>query len=148
VRIRLARPADVEAIEVLVERAYEPYVALIGGRPAPMDDDYAQKVGRGLVSVADDTEPIGVIVLLDNPGHTLIENVAVDPDRQHEGVGRTLLSFAESHAREAGLGELRLYTNAAMADNLALYARLGYEETDRRTDKGFERVFLAKSLRL
>ena len=62
------------------------------------------------------------------------------------GVGRALLSYAETHARRHGLDTLRLYTNAAMAENLALYRRLGYREDDRRGEHGFERVFLSKRL--
>jgi hypothetical protein len=41
---------------------------------------------------------------------------------------------------------LRLYTNAAMRENLILYHRLGYQEDDRRGEDGFERVFLSKRL--
>jgi hypothetical protein len=33
-----------------------------------------------------------------------------------------------------------------MTENLAFYPRLGYEEVDRRTDGGFERVFFVKRL--
>jgi len=57
-----------------------------------------------------------------------------------------LLAFAETSAREAGISTLRLYTNAAMTENLAFYPRLGYTETGRRTDSGFGRVFFAKHL--
>jgi hypothetical protein len=41
---------------------------------------------------------------------------------------------------------LRLYTNAAMTENLTLYQRLGYREDERRGEAGFERVFLSKHL--
>jgi hypothetical protein len=33
-----------------------------------------------------------------------------------------------------------------MLSNIALYARLGYVETDRRVEDGFARVFMAKRL--
>src|SRR5260370_517580 len=58
-----------------------------------------------------------------------------------------LLTFAEAVAQEAGLPTLRLYTNAAMTENLTFYPQLGYEEIDRRTNNGFERVFFSKHLR-
>lgn len=64
------------------------------------------------------------------PDHILIENVAVDPSRQGEGIGRTLLAFAEVYARKSRINTLRLYTNAAMTENLALYLRLDYREVD------------------
>jgi ribosomal protein S18 acetylase RimI-like enzyme len=76
----------------------------------------------------------------------LIENVAVDPESQHRGIGRALLAFAEAHAASVGVAELRLYTNEAMHDNLRLYPRLGYVETGRGRGAGFNRVYFRKRL--
>jgi ribosomal protein S18 acetylase RimI-like enzyme len=147
VRIRAAEPADVAAIEAIVDRAYRGYVARIGMRPGPMDADHADEVRRGLVSVAEEDDAVvGLIVLAEMPAHVLIENVAVDPGRQGGGVGRALLAHAEDRAREAGLATIRLYTHSKMTENRALYRRLGYRETDRRDEAGFDRVFLRKSL--
>jgi ribosomal protein S18 acetylase RimI-like enzyme len=150
VRIRPAEPADARAIAEIVERAYGGYVERIGLRPGPMDDDYAEKVAAGLVWVADDAGVAGLIVLVEEPDDLLIENVAVDPRRQGEGIGRALLGFAEDSARKAGLSTLRLYTHEMMTENLALYAQLGYHEDERRReevlDRVFERVFLSKRL--
>jgi hypothetical protein len=39
---------------------------------------------------------------------------------------------------------VRLYIHALMARNIALYTKRGYVETDRREEKGFSRVFMAK----
>lgn len=112
-----------------------------------MDDDYGEKVAQGHVSVAVEAgEIVGLIVLIQEPDHLLVENVAVQPERQSQGIGRALLAFAESVAAEADLTTLRLYTHAAMTENLAFYPRLGYTEFDRRTDNGFERVFFSKRL--
>jgi ribosomal protein S18 acetylase RimI-like enzyme len=146
-QIRAATAADVGAIEETVERAYGGYVERIGMRPGPMDADYAEQVRGGLVSVVEkDGEVVGLLVLVGMPDHLLVENVAVDPGRQGEGIGRVLLAHAEDVAREAGLGEMRLYTHSKMAENRALYSRLGYRETDRRDEQGFDRVFFVKRL--
>jgi ribosomal protein S18 acetylase RimI-like enzyme len=146
-RIRPAVPGEAQDIRELVQRAYAHYVKRIGRRPGPMDEDYAEKVARNLVSVADDAgDMVGLIVLVREPDHLLVENVAVAPERQGEGIGRFLLAFAEDAARAAGTPVLLLYTHAAMTENLALYPSLGYEQTDRRTDNGFERVFFVKRL--
>ncbi|HEY6549914.1 MAG TPA: GNAT family N-acetyltransferase [Solirubrobacterales bacterium] len=146
-QIRPAVPGDAQDIHELVQRAYAHYVERIGRRPGPMDEDYAEKVARNLVSVAGEAgDIVGLIVLIREPRSLLVENVAVAPERQGEGIGAALLAFAEATAREAGTPTLRLYTHAAMTENLALYPRLGYEQTDRRTDNGFERVFFVKHL--
>jgi ribosomal protein S18 acetylase RimI-like enzyme len=76
----------------------------------------------------------------------MVENVAVAPERQGEGIGRAMLGRAEVAAREAGVGEIRLFTHSKMTENRAFYRRLGYRETDRRDEQGFDRVFLVKSL--
>lgn len=49
-------------------------------------------------------------------------------------------------ARERGAPALTLYTSEKMAENLALYARLGYRETGRRAEDGFARVYMVKTL--
>lgn len=146
-QIRPAAPAEAQAIAELVQRAYGHYVDRIGRRPGPMEADYGEKVGEGLVSVAEEAgEIVGLIVLVQEPDHLLVENVAVAPGRQGEGIGRALLAFAEEAAVAAGTPILRLYTHAAMIENLAFYPRLGYEQTDRRSEAGFERVFFSKRL--
>ena len=146
-RIRKAGRADLEIVRAIVDRAYGVYVERIGMRPGPMDADYLDGVDRGLVWVAVEGEAVvGLIVLVEEPDHLLIENVAVDPARQGEGVGRALLGFAEDSARAAGLDAIRLYTHEKMSENLALYAHLGYREFERRSQTGFDLVFLRKDL--
>jgi len=88
--------------------------------------------------------PVGLIVLVPQADHLLVENVAVDPAFQRGGVGRALLAHAEQRAAQRGLREIRLYTNAAMTENLSLYPRLGYRETGRDTEHGFQRVYFSK----
>jgi ribosomal protein S18 acetylase RimI-like enzyme len=147
VHIRAAQGSDVVALREIIERAYGIYIERIGRRPAPMDDDYAEKLREGHVFVAEtEGEVVGLIVLLNAQDHLVIENIAVDPEHQGNGIGRSLMAYAEAYAAERRIPELKLYTNAAMTENLALYPRLGYREDDRRTENGLKRVFLSKRL--
>jgi ribosomal protein S18 acetylase RimI-like enzyme len=95
-------------------------------------------------------EPAGtiaaLIVLLPKADYLLLDNIAVRPDRQGQGLGRRLIDFAESEARRLGYAELRLYTHVTMIENIALYARLGFRETGRRYNDGYDRVFMTKPL--
>jgi ribosomal protein S18 acetylase RimI-like enzyme len=130
-----------------VHRAFGHYVERIGMRPVPMDADYEAAVAGGDAWVADDDgEIVGLLVLVPSDDHVLVENVAVEPARQGEGIGRALLAFAEQRAAELGVSEMRLYTHVLMTENQALYTRLGYVEVDRRTVEGRTGVFMSKRL--
>jgi galactokinase len=144
--IRPARREEARPAAALVERAYGHYVERIGRRPSPMDDDYDSLVAAGEVWLLHDPELAGLIVLRAVEGHLLVENVAVAPDRQGEGLGRALLAFAEDEAVRRGLPELRLYTNVAMTENIALYGRLGWQEHERRIDGPYSRVHFRKQV--
>ena len=56
------------------------------------------------------------------------------------------MDFAEQEAIRLQLPRLVLYTNEAMVENLAIYAHIGYVEVERRTEDGFQRVFMEKFL--
>jgi len=145
--IRPATAADVPAIERIVHDAYVKYVTRIGKPPGPMLDDYAARVAAGEVSVCADGDAIaGILVLEPAPDHLLHDNIAVAPAWQGRGVGRLLLDFADAEARRAGYAELRLYTHVLMHENVSLYTRLGWQETGRGEQAGFQRVFMRKAV--
>jgi ribosomal protein S18 acetylase RimI-like enzyme len=145
--VHAATAADLPEIERCVGAAYAMYVERIGQPPAPMSADYEALVGRGVVRVAEDDRGLaGLVVAWPEPDHLFIENVAVWPERQGEGIGSRLLEACAARARELGLGELRLYTNEAMTENLAYYPRRGFVETGRRVEDGFRRVYFSKRL--
>lgn len=143
--VRPAVAEDVPELRAVASAAYEGYVPRMGRRPAPMTADYGRAVrdGQVWVAVADDML-VGLVVLVPREGHLLLENIAVSPSAQGQGVGGRLLAFAEDHARRRGLSQVRLYTNEAMTENLAYYPRHGYIETHRAEQNGFRRVFFTK----
>ncbi|HEV2336432.1 MAG TPA: GNAT family N-acetyltransferase [Stellaceae bacterium] len=143
---RPAQPQDCAAVEAIVRAAYSVYIERIGKRPGPMLDDYTRLIDQGTVSVIEDANGAiaALIVLLPQPNHLLLDNIAVRPDRQGQGLGRRLVAFAQSEARRLGYAELRLYTHAMMTENIALYRRLGFRETGRGREAGYDRVFMAK----
>jgi GNAT superfamily N-acetyltransferase len=147
VRIAAAEPADAPAIEALVQRAYTPYVQGIGVRPMPLDADHRSAIARGEVFVAREGGILGAIVLVARRDCMIIENVAVEPARHGEGIGRVLLAFAEAQARAADLPRLRLCTHEAMSRNLRIYSQLGYSRDDRPHPDPASRVFMSKWLR-
>jgi GNAT superfamily N-acetyltransferase len=145
--IRLAGLEDRPAVEAIVQSAYAPYLPRIGRKPGPMLDDYAARIDAGQVHVIESDGAIhGILVLIPRQGSMLLDNIAVRPGAQGLGHGRKLLEFAERAARDAGYESIRLYTNEAMIENIALYSRIGFVETHRVEEKGLRRVYMAKPL--
>jgi GNAT superfamily N-acetyltransferase len=144
---RLAHIGDLPSLETIVRAAYTPYVARLGREPGPMSDDYAALIRDGHVHIIEDAGGVqAILVLIPEAGGMLLDNVAVHPRAQRLGIGRALLEFAEREARAVGFRTIRLYTNVAMTENIALYARIGYVETHRAEEKGLHRVYMTKAL--
>ena len=146
--IRRARPADRAVVEGIVNEAYAIYIDRIGKPPGPMLDDYGALIEAGAVHLL---EPAGhpvaaIIVLLGKADHLLLDNIAVRRDRQGQGLGRQLIAFAEDETRRLSHTEIRLYTHVTMVENIAVYTRLGFAETGRGHDGGYDRVFMTKRL--
>ena len=144
-RPRLAGPQDLPAVTGLNAAAYAKYSDRMDQLPGPVRHDYAPEIAAGQVWLAGEP-PVAVIVLVLAEDHLLINNVAVHPSAQGQGIGRQLMDFAERQATAAELSLLTLYTHETMVENIAFYTRLGFRETGRRTDDGFRRVFMEKRL--
>jgi ribosomal protein S18 acetylase RimI-like enzyme len=148
VMIRPARREESEWARALACRAYALYVPRMGQEPAPMLADYRALIEAGELQVLEEAgSPLALIVLRPEEDAIFVENIAVDPQAQGKGHGRALLAFAEDEARRLGLAAIRLYTNAAMTENLAYYPRLGFRETDRREEDGYNRVYFEKRIK-
>jgi ribosomal protein S18 acetylase RimI-like enzyme len=164
--IQQATTTDLPAITTLVSLAYSPYLSRLDGKlPAPMTADYVALIASSsLYTLITDGEVVGCISLsLTTPSSTAsyanatpsssssttaleINNLAIHPASQGKGYGKLLLRFAEAVAKDKGLGSCCLYTNVKMIENVALYGRLGYKETGRFSQDGFERVGFVKVL--
>ncbi|HUD59237.1 MAG TPA: GNAT family N-acetyltransferase [Acetobacteraceae bacterium] len=133
----------------IVHAAYRHYIDRIGKPPGPMLDDYAKRIADGQTWILeDDARIVGILVLQQTPTGLLLDNIAVQPGHQGKGHGRTLIEFAGAEALRRGCHEISLYTHALMHENIALYRRLGFVETHRISEKGYDRVYMTKPLTL
>ena len=124
---RSAAPCDAAAIRALVRAAYAKWVPVLGREPRPMQADYEAAVREHDFDIAErDGAMIALIETMLRDDHLWIENIAVAPVAQGQGLGTLLLERTEAHARAAGRQELRLLTNGRMAANIALYRRVGF----------------------
>ncbi len=139
--------ADAAAITALTRAAYAAWVPVIGREPMPMTVDYAAAVQDHRIDLLHrDGALVALIEMVARPNHLWVENVAVATDAQGQGYGRVLLDHAAAGARELGLGEIRLLTNADFAVNLAFYQRLGFIEQRREPFRGGQTVYYRKPL--
>lgn len=145
--LRQAAASDAANIAACADAAYRPYVARLGKPPAPMIADYDDVIATAQVWVATRGDVLlGFLVLKASDDAFLLDNIAVDPEYRGLGVGKTLMQWAETEARRQTYSAIHLYTHERMMENQALYARNGYREYDRRTEHGFDRVFMCKRL--
>ena len=146
--LRPATPDDAAGVTKCVRAAYAKWVPGLGRKPWPMLQDYSVAISAEIVFVGGaGDQVVGVLVLSNNTDDGfLIENVAVLPALAGRGIGKLQLVHAEQEAKARGFDSIYLYTNEKMTENLALYARIGYVEYERRQEQGFCRVFMRKAL--
>ncbi|GBQ85916.1 hypothetical protein AA13595_1761 [Gluconacetobacter johannae DSM 13595] len=145
--LRRALPSDAAAIRDLTHAAYAKWVPVIGRAPKPMTADYHARARDHIIDLLHAEGRLAALIeMVPQTDHLLIENVAVLPAFQGRGYGRRLLAHAEAVAATRGLGEVRLYTNRLFAENIALYARLGYRVDREEPFMGGFTVYMSKPL--
>src|SRR5689334_14656556 len=101
VKLRRATAADVAGVRACVEHAYARYEGRLPRPPKPVLADYEvviRETDTWLLETSDSL-CVGVLVLVPEADHLLLENIAVEPGWQGRGLGRRLLELAESECR-------------------------------------------------
>lgn len=149
--IRTATADDADGVAHCVKRAYSHYIERIGKPPGPMLDNYTEVIQQHSVFVIDSpidnqASIVGVLVLIQTADGLLLDNVAVDPAMQGAGIGQQLLNLAESEAGRRGFQHIELYTHERMTENIPYYEKRGYSAFERKTVKGYQRIYMRKQL--
>jgi GNAT superfamily N-acetyltransferase len=133
VRIRRATESDLPAILAVYKRAG------IDGGLLPLEA--ARSIFSRMASYPDytlfvaecDERVVGTFALLimDNLGHLgapsgIVEDVAVDRNRQGMGVGTAMMEFALARCRERGCYKMALSSNSSREDAHRFYEGLGF----------------------
>ena len=115
-------------IEALYRTAFGPYVRQLGRELSA--DAYRwlpESVAQGKVWVAlYEAEMIGVVAISIDDDSWLIDDIAVAPELQGDGIGSWMLQRVEQLARARGIAKLTLNTAKMMTDLLRLYRRHGF----------------------
>jgi GNAT superfamily N-acetyltransferase len=142
-----ANANDVSAIESMVIAAYSKYIERLGKMPAPMTADYKKLVeSQNVYVLRVNGAALGAVCLYRADDSIAVDDLVVAPSSQGCGYGRVLMTYGEDMAIAEGLGAITLYTNERMYENIAIYLKMGFTETHRKTEDGFDRVFFRKNL--
>ncbi|MEL0304321.1 MAG: GNAT family N-acetyltransferase [Rhodobiaceae bacterium] len=146
--IRLATGNDVSALRAIATDAYAQYVGAIGREPAPMVADFDHHLRNDTVFVAviqPANHVVGYAVLTEKVDGVWLENIAVATTSNGRGIGTGLINHVEAYL-SGRTASYQLYTNVKMTRNIGWYERLGFVETRRGVENGFERVYFRKAL--
>jgi GNAT superfamily N-acetyltransferase len=130
-KIREATFEDSEGLQNCMVSAYASYQERMGSnRLPPMDVDYASEIRNYPTWVVESNGQIlGGLIMVFEDKEASIANIAGSPSAQGKGLGKSLMNFAESQARERRYSELHLATHRLLVENIALYQHLGWEIT-------------------
>ena len=145
--LRRATPEDAPAVSALVNASFEKYIPVIGRKPLPMNADHHDLIQNHDTWVLEqESEIIAVLEMVLKDDSLYIDTVAVSNAQQSRGIGKQLLQFAETRARELGRNAMTLFTNERYTVLLEMYARFGYVETHRVPVQGTDAVHMRKPL--
>ena len=147
-RIRKAETGDGKSLHEIAQLAFAPYLERMDRPPAPMLADYGELIAKGDAWILELDGRIAAFAILkdEEDGWLLLDIVAVNPAFQKRGLGRQLVNFAMETAKDRCQKGARLYTNAAMIENLEWYPKLGFREIGRKRENGYDRVWFEQEI--
>jgi N-acetylglutamate synthase-like GNAT family acetyltransferase len=129
-QIRWAEARDVGAIVRLINVAFGAAESFFIERDRISAESLQPMLEKGKFLLAEDAAGLVGCVLVELRGERAYFGLlAVDPARQHRGLGRRLVDKAENHARAAGCRAMDLRIVSLRAELPPFYRRLGYAET-------------------
>ncbi|MFS1518723.1 GNAT family N-acetyltransferase [Bacillus sp. SCS-151] len=141
--VRKAKAVDAKGLKSCMDAAYSVYLNRFTEKLPPMVVDYEEEIAAYPVWVAEsNNEVIGGLVLMFEDEYATIANVAVHPNFQGKGLGRSLLEFAESEAKSRGYMEIRLATHVLLTENVSYYLYLGWAEYNRDDNRVYMKKYI------
>lgn len=148
VRIEECDPRDPRAEIALAAYAQELDQRFDGGfvRPAGDAERLTPPAGLFLVAVlGEETVGCGGLAFVDGEP-PLVKRVWVAPSARGLGLATRLMAELEGRARARGAAKVRLDTNKALSEAIAMYPRLGYREVPAFHDDPYSHHWFEKDL--
>jgi predicted N-acetyltransferase YhbS len=129
-KIRWAEARDVAAIVRVINAAFRAAESFFVERDRIEAGTLQAMLEKGNFLLAEDPAGLAGCVLVELRGERAYFGLlAVDPARQHRGLGRRLIDEAENYARAAGCRAMDIRIVSLRAELPPFYRRLGYVET-------------------
>ena len=130
IKIRWAEARDVAEIVRLINVAFRAAESFFEGGDRTSAEGLQPMLDKGKFLLAADAGGLVGCVFVELRGERAYFGLlAVDPARQHRGLGRRLVDEAENHALAAGCRVMDLRIVSVRAELPPFYRRLGYVET-------------------
>lgn len=146
IQIALTDPASPQALHCLAA-----YFAELNRRfpqgfdPGPPTDPASYRPPQGAFLLASlSHKPVGCVAL--SVPDREVKRLWIAPEARGQGLARRLMQAIEAQARQLGLTDLRLDTNATLTEAIALYTSTGWTEVPRYNDNPYAQAWFAKPL--
>ncbi|CUH77305.1 putative acetyltransferase [Tritonibacter multivorans] len=151
VEIAVADPTDPRSVSCL-EAYYNELAARfdqgfdVSLSADPEADDMRPPRGTFLLALSDGL-PLGCVGLKGtDKGYGEIKRLWISPAARGMGLARRLMGSVEDAARDLGIGLLRLDTNSALPEAVALYQATGWTEIERFNEDPYPDYFFEKAV--
>jgi GNAT superfamily N-acetyltransferase len=129
-QIRWAEASDVAAVVRVINLAFRAAESFFIERDRITAEILQPMLEKGSFLLAEDAAGlVGCMYVELRVERAYFGLLAVDPARQHRGLGRRLIAEAENHARAAGCRAMDLRIVNLREELAPFYRRLGYVET-------------------
>lgn len=128
-RLRIAEPADAEAITRLVNTAFQVERFFLGADRLDIGE-VRDRLAKGRFILAEENGAIaGCVYVEPNGERGYLGLLSVEPSRQGSGMGKRLLEAAEDHCRAAGCRFMDLRVVNLRTELPAYYRKFGYAQS-------------------
>ena len=138
--------SDAPILVCLAHEAYRHYTARIVRPPAPILADFTRHIIDDAAFIATNDVICGYVVLCHDQACWRLDNIAVAPSSQGQGIGAALIRHSEVFMTKAGAVSYQLYTNELIHENIDLYRNSGFRKIARREEHGLKRVYFEKMI--
>ena len=92
----------------------------------------ANTTGHAILVAECEARPVGLVHLyvrpaLDKPPEVMVQAIVIDAAHRSKGIGKILMSAAESWASERGYDSVALHSNVSRSGAHSFYEALGYQ---------------------